>query len=244
MAMQNIRQLVKDWNDLEAAGIPLEPLENRAGLDTRSSGTRLTIRPGSDRWRTQIRELKNGCFAYILAVFIRCDGPGKTITRDWWIQTPWSASIELLDDPKDEGSHPAWYCFPGDTEQFARKDVLNHRADSVLARGDIREGLLLGVGLRPPDTYKHCDTLQITFGILDQWDDEHTANFNLTLDRRPTRTKEPKKSSRKPLFPPDEDVEPTLSAAPPRPAAESREKDGKAMRRSLEEMVSVSSKSE
>jgi hypothetical protein len=129
------------------------------------------------------------------------------------------------------------------------KPTLETKLTAALGRkvtiGDIKLAIFSGgVTVSDISIADDCDTIQITFGILDQWDDEHTANLNLTLDRRPTRAKEPKKSRRKPLFPPGEDVAPTLSAAPPRPAAESREKDGKAMRRSLEEMVSVCSKSE
>ena len=163
--IRDSRALEQQWCDLIASGIPLEPAEYRVGIDARSSGG-LTIRSGCDVRRSEIRELKNGCFAYILPVFVRRDGPGKTIIREWWIQPPWPEGILLLDDPKDEGSHPAWYCFPGDAEQYARKDVLNHRANCVLAPGEICEGLLLGVGLRPPNTYKDCNRLQITFGIL------------------------------------------------------------------------------
>ena len=42
MAGRDVQQLVRDWNALEAAGVPLEPLENRVGLDSRTSGTGLT----------------------------------------------------------------------------------------------------------------------------------------------------------------------------------------------------------
>jgi hypothetical protein len=87
MANRDVRQLVKDWFDLEAAGVPLEPLENRVGFGSRNSGTGLTVRAGRDRWRGEIRELKNGQFAFIVPVFIRRDRPGKTIILDAWIGT-------------------------------------------------------------------------------------------------------------------------------------------------------------
>ena len=102
MLNQSARHLLKEWSELEAAGIPLEPLENRFGLDARNSGTGLTIRLGSDFRRSEIREMKNGCFAYTLPVFVRRDAPGKTIIRDWWIQPPWPEGVLLLDDPKDK----------------------------------------------------------------------------------------------------------------------------------------------
>ena len=146
MPIHDVRRLAQHWTDLEAASIPLEPPEYRVGLDVRNLGAALTITPGRDHWRSEIRELKNGRFAYIVPVFIRRDRPGKTIIRDVWIAAPWRDFIELLADPK-EGPHPAYYAFPDDAESFPRKDVLNHRLHCVLARGDIREGLILGSGV-------------------------------------------------------------------------------------------------
>ena len=123
----------------------------------RSPSGILTIRSESHRLGgSEIRELKDGRFGYILRVFIRSDSPGKTIIRDSWISPPWAdPTFEWLEDPKELGQHPAWYAFPRDTEQFARVEVINHRVRCVLSRGDIREGLLLGIGCgRPPDIYK------------------------------------------------------------------------------------------
>ena len=124
MAIRDFGALTQQWRDLEAAGIPLEPLENRAGI-ARSPARILTIRSESHRpGRSEIRELKDGRFGYILAVFIRSDSPGKTIIRDSWISPPWTdPTFEWLEDPKELGQHPAWYAFPRDTEQFARAEV-------------------------------------------------------------------------------------------------------------------------
>jgi hypothetical protein len=200
MAIRDIEALVRHWQDLEAADIPLEPLENRVGINTRNRGGGLTIRGGRDRWNCEIRELKDGTFAYILPVFIRRDFSGKTIIRDSWIEAPWpSAPIDFLEDPKDEGRHPRYYKFPGDTEHFMREKVLNHRMACVLSRGDIREGLLLGVGLRPPETYKNHCKIEVKFCVLDQWDVVHDAKLQMQIDRLPTRAKEIKKSKRGPL---------------------------------------------
>jgi hypothetical protein len=136
MAMRDFGALAQQWRDLEAAGIPLEPLENRAGI-ARSPGRILTIRSGSHRLGTgEIRELRDGRFGFGVSVFIRRDSPGKTIIRDGWISPPWTdPSFEWLEDPKDSGQHPAWYSFPRDSEHFARVEVLNHRIRCVLSRG-------------------------------------------------------------------------------------------------------------
>jgi hypothetical protein len=191
MAFRDFGALTQQWRNLEAAGIPLEPLENRAGI-ARNPARILTIRSGSHRpVRSEIRELKDGRFGYVLAVFIRSDSPGKTIIRDSWISPPWTdPTFEWLEDPKELGQHPAWYAFLRDTEQFARVEVLNHRIRCVLSRGDIREDLLLGVGCgRPPDTYKHNDKVPVTLTMLDQWDFEHSEKLEMRMNRLAIRAK-------------------------------------------------------
>ena len=78
MSIRDFGALTQQWRDLEAAGIPLEPFENRVGIDGRSSGRVLTIRTGSHHpGRSEIRELGDGRFGYILSVFVRQDRPGK-----------------------------------------------------------------------------------------------------------------------------------------------------------------------
>ena len=247
MSIHHFGELAQQWRDLEAAGIPLAPLENRVGIDARTSGRVLTIRSGSDHpGRSEIRELKYGRFGYILSVFVRRDAPGKTIIRDSWIAPPWEdPTFEWLADPKDEGQHPAWYTLPGDTEQFARVEVINHRISCVLSYGNFREGLLLGVGCeRPPDTYKNYDKVPVGFTILDQLDFRHPAKFQMRMNRLPARVKETYKRTRPRLFSfPDIKVPRPSLIAPPAPKEISK-KDAEAMRRAFEEMVRVSSKRE
>jgi hypothetical protein len=239
MPNHDVHQLVQNWIDLEAASIPLEPPEYRIGFDARNSGAALTIRRGRDRWRSEIRELKNGRFAYIVPVFIRRDRPGKTIIRDAWIAAPWPDFIELLADPKD-GPKAADYAFPDDAESFPREDVLNHRLHCVLARGDIREGLLLALGSCPPDEFKNQSKIQVTLGILDQWDQEHPAKLELTLNRLPPRAKPMITSTRGPLLS-RRDILPSSPplVAPRDPTAETRKKDAAADRRTPEDVVHV-----
>jgi len=188
MARHDFRQLVKEWDELEAAGIPLEPLEYRKGGDKRNSEAMLTIRVGRPSGRSRIVELKNNRFAYTLPIFIRRNVPGKTVIRGCWLEPPWcDTNVELLEDSKEEGKHPRWYVFPGDTERFARDEVVNHRMNCILAQGDIREGLLLWLGAPPPETYKHQTEVAVTFGILDQWDVDHTRKLAMCLHRRPAQ---------------------------------------------------------
>jgi len=222
MAIRDVQQLVKDWIDLEAAGVPLEPPELRVGYDAQNSGAALTIKPGRDHWRARIRELKGGRLAYILPIFVRRDRPGKTVIRDAWIAAPWPDAVELIGDLK-EGAKPAYYAFPGYGEIFQREDVLNHRLHCVLARGENREGLLLGLGSCPPHKFKNQSKIQVTFGILDQWDIEHTAKLEMNMNWLPTQAKPVITSTRGPLLS-RRDI---LSSSPPLvashdPTAESR----------------------
>ena len=242
MPNHDARRLVEHWTDLEAASIPLEPSEYRIGFDAQNSGAELTIKPGRDHWRAQIRELKGGRLAYILPIFVRRDRPGRTVIRDAWIAAPWPDPVELIGDLKEE-TKPAYYAFPGDAEIFQRDDVLNHRLHCVLARGEIREGLLLGLGSRPPDGFNDQDKIHVTLGILDQWDDELTVTLEMKIRRLPPRAKPVITSTRGPLLS-RRDILPSSPplVAPHDPTGETRKKDAAADRRTPEDVVHVQCK--
>jgi hypothetical protein len=191
MSKRDVPQLVTRWNILESAGVPLEPPDCRVGIDTEKRGTGLTVRAGRDRWRSKIRELRDGRFGFIIAIFIRRDDPGKTIILDAWIGTSWpDTSIDLLEDPAFEEKHPGYYNLPGDSERFFREEVVNNRIiNNTLARGGIRAGLLLAVGSRPPDNCKDRDEIPIAFTVQDQWYLEHPVTLQARMIRRPARAK-------------------------------------------------------
>lgn len=235
--------LAQQWRDLIASGIPLEPPEYRVELVARNSGTGLTISRGRDAWRSEIRELKNRSFALIVSVNIRCDLPRKTIIRQCFIETPWLEVTELLEPPTDVRRNRSSYSFPKDTDFFACDEVLNHRLNCVLSRGDVREGLLLCVGWQLPDTYNNEDKISITLTLVDQLDHPHTAKLQVPIHRLSTRAKAITKSARVPLYPRGDDVAPMLSVERQRPTVERRERNVEAMRRSAKEVVSVTSKS-
>jgi len=246
MANSDLAALTRDWTELEAADIPLESLENRIGLDTRKRGAGLTIRTGRDRWRSEIRELEDGRFAYILPVFVRRDRPGKTIILDCRISPPWlDTNVEFLEDPKGEGRPPGYYTFPHDTERFLRERVLNHRINCTLSRGEIREGLLLAVGLRPPETYTNNQIIEVTVGVLDQWDVEHSAKVQMRMSRRPARQKEINRSKRGPLLSVRDKIPPKRSwIAPPDPPQPSLEEKQEFTRRLNEAIARIRAKPE
>jgi hypothetical protein len=243
MLNRDFATVAQQWLDLDASGIPLEPLEYRVGVEARASGSGLTIRQGRDAWRNEIRELENGRFAYILPVFIRRDRPGKTIIRACWISPPWmETEFECLVDPREEGQHPGWYSFPGDTERFYRENVVNHRVMCNLPRGEIREGLLLAVGSRPPESWKNGDKITVTFTVMDQWDQEHRAKMQMRMNRRPARVETPHKPTRSPLLSVRDVITPGQRSlvrplpAPPNPKPMSRKKNAEIVRRLKKEV--------
>lgn len=241
MAISDLAALTRHWTELEAADIPLESLEDRVGVDTRKRGAGLTLRAGRDRYRSEIRELRDGRVAYIVPVFVRRDHPGKTIILDCWIAPPWfDANVELVEDPKVEGHPPGYYNLPRETERFLRERVLNHRINCTLSRGEIREGLLLAVGLRPPDTYANNQVIEVTVGVSDQWDVEHFAKVQMRLNRLPARRKAINRSTRGPLLS-RRDVIPERPSwkVPPDPPEKSLEEKEKAFRLFCEEMSRI-----
>lgn len=245
MANRDVPQLVTDWNILQAAGVPLEALECRVGIDAENSGKVLTVRAGRDRWRCEIRELKNGQFAFIVPLFIRRNRPGKTIIMDAWIGPSWpDTSIELLEDPRFEDKHPGYYNLPGDSERFFRDEVLNHRIiNSTLSRGDIRAGLLLAVGSRPPDLYKHHDVVAITVAVVDQWDAEHKVTLKARMYRRSAQTKVVTESTRGPLLSRRDVIVPTHPYAALRESvAEHRKKEAAAYREVMKDIARFQAK--
>jgi hypothetical protein len=245
MANRDVSQLVTEWNVLEAAGVPLEPLNCRVGIDAKNLRTVLTVRAGRDRWRCEIRELNNGQFAFIVPVFIRRNRPGKTIIVDAWIGTSWpDTSIELLEDPAFEEKHPGYYNLPGDSERFFREEVVNHRIiNNTLCRGNICAGLLLAAGLRPPDLYKHRDVVPITLAVVDQWDEVRKVTLQARMNRRPARATAVTGSTRGPLLSRrDVMVSSRPYVAPRESSAESREKEAADYRWLLEDFARFQSK--
>jgi hypothetical protein len=169
------------WDDLEKAGIPLDLPEYRVGF---KSDAGLTIRQMELPYEeSEIRELGDGRVAYVLPVFMRRERPGKTVVREITLHAPWDDSIEWLTE--GEKRNRGWYTFARDIpQQYPRHAVVNHRLRCTLAPGDMREGLLLGVGrLRPPKNYRDGEIIPISLSVLDQWDAELSVTFKMRLNR-------------------------------------------------------------
>ena len=160
MIINSRKKRLAAWDALEKAGIPLESPEYRVGLKSDGGLTiRQMILPYEE---SEIRELRNGRVAYVLPVFMRRDRPGKTVVREITLHAPWDDSIEWLREGQKRNR--GWYTFSRKIpQQYARSSVVNHRFRCTLAPGDIREGLLLGVGrVRPPENYRDGEIIPIS----------------------------------------------------------------------------------
>jgi len=181
MIINSQKKRLAAWDDLEKAGIPLELPEYRVGL---KSDAGLTIRQMELPYEEcEIRELGDGRVAYVLPVFMRRDRPGKTVVRQITLHAPWDDLIEWLTE--GEKRNRGWYTFDRNIpQQYARHSVVNHRLRCTLAPGDMREGLLLGVGrVRPPENYRDGEIIPISLSVLDQWDAELSVTFEMRLNR-------------------------------------------------------------
>jgi hypothetical protein len=114
---------------------------------------------------------------------MRRDQPGKTVVREITLHVPWDDSIEWLREGQKRNR--GCYSFSRDIpQQYARHSVVNHRFRCTLTPGDIREGLLLGVGrVRPPANYRDSEIIPIRLSALDQWDAELSVTCKMRLNR-------------------------------------------------------------
>jgi hypothetical protein len=119
--------------------------------------------------------------------------------RDFEIELPWiDRPFCLLSDPRDRDETSQSYRFHGTKIEFPRNVVLNWLVPSStrFAKGRLVAGLVLGQDPEPiPDRYKHGQSVQAMFSIVDQFRDRHSKSVILYIDRsaqfRPKRVKEP-----------------------------------------------------
>jgi len=215
-----------DWVELERSGIPLEPAEYRA---RRSCGKGLVIQQVGSIATNVIFPLNAYSVGYILELAIVSDVPGKAIITDVTLEVPWRTAwceglpgFEWLPGTDSVGNKLPMYAFPGETGlTYPREEVLNHQIGRKggLRRGDLIEGLLLGVSYEPiPAKFRHGCEISVPLRICDQLGHSYSADFQLRVDRPVTATRtDSKKKPRRSLLS-ERDVCPVYSPVRAMPA--------------------------
>ena len=185
---------------LVAAGCPLDIEEVAQGNAQASPGDLLISQVNGDLLNTAFD--LDGWTVYILDLEIASDVPGLVVIRYIELDPPWpDPQVYLLPDPADSGERrDDEYAIPGTTIVYPRNLVINHRvgAQGKLRRGDILDGLLLGLGFAPiPDCFRHGDMVDARFCIGDQFGRRFPSKVSLWVDRSakhlPRRPKQPRR---------------------------------------------------
>jgi len=175
---------------LRDLGIPLE-LEDDGSDSIRPARFGLLINQvGSDR-ETRAFELDCGGTGYTLNLEITSNAPGLVVIRYFRLDLPWQdPQFHWLDDPADRGTKSDLYVVADREFECPRDRVINHRtgARGKLSRGDILDGLLLGVGFEPiPDCFRHGSSVDAMLSIVDQFGRSHSSEVSLWIERSVSR---------------------------------------------------------
>ena len=147
-----------------------------------------------------------GCMLYLV---IANDLPRQIVLVDFELQLPWKElTFQWLADPAVHNGGNL-YRFPSNCgPEFPREDVINHRAyeKGKLGRGGFLRGVLLGFSYKAlPANIKHGETLDASLSVFDVQEKCYSAEISFWIDRSAKLDPKPaRKSTRQPLFPPEE----------------------------------------
>jgi len=163
-----LQQLQGEGHDVE---IPGEWLENAAAVD---------IEVGAP-WENMVFELRSGGTGYYAVRLRLVARRAGVILPDYDITSDWDDQILLLNI--EEGNP---LCKLGSLE-FERSEILNSRIEKHLRfphRGDIVEGWLLALGLRPiPQQYREGTRVPFQLAFRDQFQQEAEVHSVLSVLR-------------------------------------------------------------
>ncbi len=135
-------------------------------------------------------DLDCGGTGYMLNLEITSDVPGLFVNRYFSLDLPWQdPQFYWLPDPADSGTKWDLYVVPGTKIEYPRNLVINHRtgARGKLRRGDILDGLLLGMGFKPiPDCFRHGTSVEGMLSLVDQFGRSHSSEVSLWINRSVT----------------------------------------------------------
>jgi hypothetical protein len=136
---------------------------------------------------SQIFESESFGVGCILNLEIVNDGGRPIYLRDFEIELPcMEPQFCLLPDPLDSNETSRGYRFAGTKIEFPRNIVINRFVPSStrFAKGGLVAGLVLSQGPEPiPECYKHGQTLEAKFSVVDQFRDRHSESVILYVDR-------------------------------------------------------------
>lgn len=187
-------ELRREWAELEAGGIPLEPLKYRVGLNLPRNNRSLSIKQIGYMTTNILFEMRNHAIGIVFDPYIVNVGQGKINIIAWHLELPWATTrFEWLPDPREIKAQYMSYSFPGTEMSFERQTVLNHRAQRTLRHGDTLEGLMLGVLYDPfPESIQHGTRFYVRLKLYDQFDGIHVGRFNTWVQRTSTFDKKMK----------------------------------------------------
>ena len=187
---------------LMSLGCPLD-LQFFQQADRCSSRT-LLIRQFGGVIESRVFDLESPGTGYTLNLEIVNDLGREIYIRGFELEVPWRNDLfQWLPDPRERGEEHELYRFAGDRLEFAREIVINHNMNRIskLKNGDLLSGLVLGQGpVRIPDCHKHGEELPAKFSVIDQFDDKHSADVVLYVDRSARLGSKRSKKPRRRLF--------------------------------------------
>jgi hypothetical protein len=183
-------------------GCPLN-LEYFQEAKNRGSGTLRITQVGGVIGNTifEIEPFGIGC---ILDLEIVNDTGTPIYLRDFELELPWSDPLFcLLPDPRDRDEESQSYRFVGTGIEYPRSLIINRLITSAtrFAKSGFVAGLVLSQSPEPfPEYYKHGQTLEAKFSIVDQFRDRHSESVTLYVDRSAQFSSKQPKKPRKRLF--------------------------------------------
>jgi hypothetical protein len=189
---------------LIAAGCPLDI--KQGVLDKPDTPPRgLLIHQVGGVFETKAFDLNCSGTGYILDLEIASNVPGLVAIRYFTFELPWQdPRFCWLPDPADSRTEKHPYVFPGTNGlEYPREVVINHRTSGRgrLRRGEILDGLLLGMGFESiPDSFRHGGMVDTTLCIVDQFGRRFSSKISLWVDRSRKLHPRPPKRPRRRLF--------------------------------------------
>jgi hypothetical protein len=158
-------------------------LEANYAIASNEPALRITQR-GHPLLENYVREMSSGLTEYMLGVHIVCLA-ARVCLEGYDLVAPWPDSqVFWLPDPEESGPDKMNYVMPESRDACPAEQVINHYIGRELRRGQrIRGWILASSTTLLPDNIKHHSFVGVKFGVVDQYDQVHSEDFTLHVDR-------------------------------------------------------------